>query len=219
MKNKDSEAKNTSTENQKTDIKKEVISWVKLLAFVLVFAWFITSFIIINARVPSGSMNETIHAGDRLFGSRLTYLMHDPERGDIVVFHYPVDDALGIKNNYVKRIIGLPGETVEIKQSQVYINGELLEEDYLKEPGAAWVNANDGLTFNVPEDCYFVMGDNRNNSLDGRYWQYEAMRRFKEAGKEISVQDAYKLSFVRKDQILGKVYLRYWPLTQISILH
>ena len=104
--------------------------------------------------------------GDRLLGLRLTYLFSDPQRGDIVVFKYPVDESV----NYIKRIIGLPGETVEIRDSKVYINGSEtpLEEDYLKEE---WVDVNDGFTFQVPEDCYLMMGDNRNDSSDARYWQ------------------------------------------------
>lgn len=198
---------------------KEIIEWAQVLVVAVILAWLINSFLIINATVPSGSMKDTIHEGNRLFGLRLTYMFHEPERGDIAVFHYPVDDALGKKKNYIKRIIGLPGETVEIKDSVVYIDGEVLDEPYLKDAGVDWVNANTGMKFEVPEDCYFMMGDNRNNSLDGRYWAAEAVRRFSEAGKSITKEEAIALSFVRKDQILGKAYVRYWPLNQISGLY
>ena len=122
--------------------------------------------------------------GDRLFGFRLSYLMEDPKRGDIVIFKYPDNESI----NYIKRIIGLPGETVTIKDSKVYINDSTtpLKEDYLKEE---WVIANDGMQFQVPEGCYFMMGDNRNNSKDSRYWNN---------------------TYVARDKILAKAIFRYW---------
>ena len=125
--------------------------------------------------VPTGSMENTIQPGDRLLGLRLTYLFSDPQRGDIAVFRYPVDEALGKKTNYIKRIIGLPGETVEIRQGKIYIDGSdtPLEEDYLKEE---WTVKNDGFTFEVPDDCYLMLGDNRNNSSDARYWAIKALQ-------------------------------------------
>ena len=121
---------------------------------------------------------------DRLFGFRLSYLMEDPKRGDIVIFKYPDNESI----NYIKRIIGLPGETVTIKDSKVYINNSAtpLKEDYLKEE---WVIANDGMQFQVPEGCYFMMGDNRNNSKDSRYWNN---------------------TYVARDKILAKAIFRYW---------
>ena len=113
-------------------------------------------------------------------------------------------------------MIGLPGETVEIKNASIYIDGQKLEEDYLKEE---WIVRNDGYTFEVPEGCYLMLGDNRNNSLDARYWAAEAVKDFSAAGKTISPEDAWSLSFVKKSQMLGKAYVRYWPITQISSLY
>ena len=202
---------------EKTDVRKEVFSWILVIAEALIIALLLNTFIIVNATVPSGSMENTIQPGDRLFGLRLTYLFKDPVRKDIVVFRYPVDASLGKKTNYIKRIIGLPGETVEIREGKIYINGsdEPLDEPYLKEE---WVVANDGLTFEVPEDCYLMLGDNRNNSSDSRYWAMVALRDYAEAGKEITAEEAWQLSFVKRKQILGKAYIRYWPLNKISLL-
>ncbi len=221
-------------EERKNTMLQEIISWVQVLVTAIVLAWLITSFIIVNATVPSGSMENTIQPGDRLFGLRLTYLFSKPERGDIIVFKYPVNEALikklssvdGGKEflkkndihhvNYIKRLIGLPGETVTIEDGCVYIDGELLDEPYLKE---TWVEKNDGFTFEVPEGCYLMMGDNRNNSSDARYWKNISLRYFEAAGVTLSDEEAESLQYVKKSQILGKAYLRYWPLTKISSLY
>ena len=206
-----------ASQEQKPTMQQEIISWIQVIVAAVVIALLINSFIIVNATVPSGSMENTIMPGDRLFGLRLTYLFSDPERGDIVVFRYPVDASLGKKTNYIKRIIGLPGETVEIRNAKVYINGseEPLDEPYLKEE---WHRMNDGLIFEVPDECYLMLGDNRNNSSDSRYWALCAVQDYHEAGKEITEEEAMALSFVKRKQILGKAYVRYWPLTSISLL-
>ena len=206
------------TSKEPIDMKKEIISWIEVIVAAVVIALALNTFIIVNATVPSGSMENTIHPGDRLFGLRLTYLFKEPQRGDIVVFRYPVDYSLGKKTNYIKRIIGLPGETVEIREGKIYINGsdEPLDEPYLKEE---WKVANDGFVFEIPEDSYLMLGDNRNNSSDARYWAAKAFYEdYPEAGKEITREEAWALSFVNKKLILGKAYVRYWPLTAISLL-
>ena len=220
----------------KSNLVKEILSWVVVIAAAVIIAFLLTQFIIVNATVPSGSMENTIHPGDRLFGLRLTYVFSEPRRGDIAVFKYPVYEALidevndtkegrqylksaGIKHtNYIKRVIGLPGETVEIRDAKIYINGsdEPLDEPYLKEE---WLVRNDGYTFEIPEGCYLMLGDNRNNSSDARYWAECAVKEFTLAGSEITAEAAWDLSFVRKKQLLGKAYVRYWPLNKISSLY
>ena len=199
---------------EEKDMMKEILSWVEVIVIAVVLAWLLTSFIIVNATVPSGSMQNTIQPGDRLFGLRLTYRFSDPKRGDIAVFRYPVDAAKGKKTNYIKRIIGLPGETVEIRDAKIYINGSdtPLDEPYLKEE---WVVRNDDYTFEVPEGCYLMLGDNRNNSSDARYWAEIAYKEI----EGISVEDALALTYVKRKQLLGKAYVRYWPLTKISSLY
>ncbi|MBE5921655.1 MAG: signal peptidase I [Lachnospiraceae bacterium] len=160
--------------------------------FVCAFAiaFIIDNFFIVNATVPTGSMQNTIMAGDRMIGWRLSYKMSEPERGDVIIFKYPDDPS----QKYVKRVIGLPGETVTITKGNIYINDdtEPLVEDYLPEN---WVWKNDGFTFIVPQDCYFVLGDNRNNSHDARSWTN---------------------TYVTKDAILGKALFCYWPLDSIK---
>ena len=149
----------------------------------------LNTFIIANSRVPSGSMENTIMTNDRVIGSRLSYKFSDPERGDIAIFRFPDDESLF----YVKRIIGLPGETVDIINGAVYINGSEtpLDEPYLKE---AMIPEED-MHFEVPEDSYFMMGDNRNYSYDARYWTN---------------------TYVARDKIIAKVLFRYWPLNKIG---
>ena len=192
----------------------ELEGWAEVLIVAAVLAWFLTQFIIINATVPSGSMQDTIQPGDRLFGLRLSYLFSEPKRGDIVVFHYPVDEALGKKTNFIKRIIGLPGETVDIKDAKIYIDGSEtpLEEDYIMDE--PWTVAADGFHFEIPDGCYLMLGDHRNNSKDSRYWPSEIVR----AGLASSIEEAQSFAFVKRKQILGKAYLRYWPLTEITLL-
>ena len=151
---------------QEKSAVREVLSWLITILLAVLAALVIKNFIIINANIPSGSMENTIMEGDRIFGFRLAYHDKAPKRGDIVIFKYPDDE----EENYIKRVIGLPGETVLIRDAKVYINGSPvpLEEDYLKEE---WTVATGPYTFQVPENSYLVLGDNRNNSQDARYWE------------------------------------------------
>ncbi len=172
---------------------KELISWVITIALAVVAALFIKNYVIINANIPSGSMENTIMTGDRLFGYRLAYRKNLPERGDIIIFRFPDDET----ENYVKRVIGLPGEKVEIHDAKIYIDGSQipLEEQYLKEE---WTVATGDYMFEVPEDSYLVLGDNRNNSFDARYWDH---------------------TYVTKDKILGKAVFRYYPFKEAGSLY
>mgnify|MGYP003195850042 CR=1 FL=1 len=113
---------------EKTSPVKEILSWVLTIAFAIVAAILIKNYVIINANIPSGSMENTIQIGDDIFGFRLAYTFSDPKRGDIVIFNAPDSPS----EKYIKRVIGLPGETVTIEDGKVYIDGEALEEDYLK---------------------------------------------------------------------------------------
>ena len=107
----------------------EFLSWVITIVAAVLIAMFLNRFVLINAEIPSGSMENTIMTGDKLIGFRWSYLFSGPERGDIIIFKFPDDES----QNYVKRVIGCPGDTVKIEDGKVYVNGELLEEDYLKE--------------------------------------------------------------------------------------
>lgn len=182
-------------------VGREIFGWIKTVIIVVVITMLLTRFVIISAKVPSGSMENTIMTGDRLIGARFLYWFDDPERGDIVLFQYPVDpDTL-----YIKRCIGLPGETVELRNGKIYINGSEtpLEEDYLKEE---WTVKNDGLVFHVPDDCYLMLGDNRNNSSDSRYWAYEALME----GVASTDEEAEKYAYVKRSQIRAKAVFKYF---------
>jgi signal peptidase I len=169
-----------SDSSMSAKVKSEIIAWF----------WVILAFMLINgtlgqARViPSGSMENTLLIGDHLIMSRVGYdagipftnihipLWREPKRLQIVIFKPPFDPA---QPDYVKRVIGLPGETVDVRDGAVWINGKKLAENYTigrsEPPGRSQLIAPfTGLPFTVPKDCYFVMGDNRENSLDSRYW-------------------------------------------------
>lgn len=198
---KEQETENNKTEEKKGDMRKEVVSWVRMFVIVIAVVFVLTQFVIINVRVPSGSMENTIMTKDRLIGFRFSYWFDEPQRGDIILFSYPVDE----KQTYIKRVIGVPGETVEIRDGKIYIDGssEPLEEDYLKE---TWTWENDGYTFKVPEGCYFVLGDNRNDSEDGRFWAQIALNE----GKASTPEEAEPYSYVKKDEIKGKAIFKYY---------
>lgn len=175
----------------KASLKSEIFSWVKLTAFALGIAFFINTVIIVNASVPTGSMRPTIESQSRLFAFRLSYLFSDPERLDVIVFNSPD----GTRTRYVKRIIGMPGETVDIISGQVFIDGsaEPLDEWYLLEPPAG--PSFTPQSFVVPEGSFFVMGDNRNDSQDSR-----GLGRY-----------PWNNLFVPQDNIMGRALFMYFP--------
>ena len=168
---------------QKRRFSREVFEWVRALVIALLVAVFITQVIIVNARVPTGSMIPTIQEGDRVIGFRLAYVFDPPMRSDIIIFRYPDDES----QYYVKRVIGLPGETVNIINGQVFIDDRdaPLEESYLNEPMMGSFGP-----YEVPEGHYFVMGDNRNHSWDSRSWQN---------------------TYVSEDQLVGEAVFRLFP--------
>ena len=171
-------------------VLKEVLLTLRSLLIVALAVLFVNRFILINARIPSSSMQNTIMVNDQIFGFRLAYLRSEPERFDIIIFRYPDDET----ELFIKRVIGLPGDTVEIIGGKVYINGasEPLDDSFIAEEAVG-----DFGPYLVPEDQYFVMGDNRNNSNDSRMWDH---------------------TYVPRDNILGKAILRYWPVTKIGVV-
>lgn len=129
-------------------------------------------------RVDGASMEPTLVSGEYVIVSRLSYRLGSPQRGDIIVFHFPRDP----KEEYIKRIIGLPGDEVEVRNGSVYVNGQPLTENYLN------VKMNYMGTWRVPEDQLFVLGDNRNNSSDSHDW-----------------------GMVPMNYVVGKALVVYWP--------
>lgn len=158
-------------------IIKEFISWVIIFGIALILALIINRLVIFKVEVPTGSMERAIMTGDKVFTFRLSYLFNEPKRGDIVVFPFPDNE----EDDYIKRIIGVGGDKIEIKDGELYINDDMVEEDYILEPmrkedfGPIW----------VPDGTYFMMGDNRNISLDSRAWDNKFVEKAKIKGKAI----------------------------------
>ncbi len=189
-------------EKKKRSLLRELFSLVEIFVVAFLLAQLMTRFVLINAEVPSESMENMIEPGDRLFGFRLAYTFGEPDRFDVVIFRYPVDES----QNYIKRVIGLPGETVEIQNGKIYIDHASvpLREPYLPEQ---WTDDNDGYVFHVPKDCYLMLGDNRNISSDARFWANNALQE----GIARNEEDAQQYTYVKADQILGRAILKYYP--------
>lgn len=170
---------------KKRKILSEILDWTKTLSIGLVLGLLVSKVLVTSAQVPTGSMENTVMPGSRLIINRVAYVMSKPQRGDIIAFYYPDDE----ETVYLKRIIGLPGETVEGTGGKVCVNGAPLEEDYVRE----MIDSDFG-PFYVPEDMYFVMGDNRNNSWDSRFWEQK---------------------YVAEDKIIGKAEIEYFPKIKV----
>lgn len=164
-------------------ILNEIYEYSKIILFALVLTYITSHKLIVNAQVPTGSMETTIMTDSRIIANRLAYISDAPKRGDIVTFQCP--DEPPDSDLFLKRIIALPNETIEGKNGMVYIDGIPLEEPYLKETAT-----DDFGPYTIPDNCYFVMGDNRTNSWDSRYWNNK---------------------FVERGDITGKVILEYYP--------
>lgn len=161
--------------------KQIFLEYVRVVVIAVAVSLFLLLVVFFNATVPSGSMISTINQGDRLIGFRLAYLFSEPKRGDIAIFKCP-EQGEDYDKYFVKRVIGLPNETVSVQAGKVVItkaNGEtlFLEEDYLNEPMN--ISAFNGQSWKLGEDEYFMMGDNRNNSHDSRYFGAVEKKRIK----------------------------------------
>ena len=170
---------------------KELLSMLIYIGIVLGVTFLIITFVGQRTHVSGESMENTLDNGDQLIVDKITYRFQDPERFDIIVFPFHYKE----NTYYIKRIIGLPGETVQIADGTIYINGEVLEESYgrevMQDPGIA------AEPITLGEDEYFVLGDNRNQSSDSR---------------DPSV------GLIHRDEIIGRAWLRIWPLDSFGIL-
>lgn len=164
---------------------KEVLEWVKSLAIAGVLAIIIHTFLFAVVVVSGPSMEATLHNNERLIMNKLVYNFNDAEHGDIIVFHATEQD------DYIKRVIGLPGDKVEYRNNQLYINDEAVEEPYL----ADTTYTVDFGPVVVTEDTVFVLGDNRLNSTDSRI-----------------------IGAISEDKIVGRVNLLIWPLNRIGFV-
>ena len=172
----------------------QATNWAKEIMSTLVFL--VAVFTLLQLAMPrsivhGSSMEPSFEEGERLVISRLSYLFGDPQRGDIVVFNSPSP----LQDNeppLIKRIIGMPGDTVELRSQQLYINNELVEEPYVNDPECRPTKCRDNV-WELGEEEYFVMGDNRNVSRDSRSF-----------GK------------IARDNIIGEALIRFWPLQSIG---
>ncbi len=175
-------------------VMKEMISTLVYLLGVLCLTWLVITFVGQRTEVDGSSMEPMLSNGDNLIVDKISYRFRDPQRYDIIVFPFQYQE----NTYYIKRIIGLPGETVQIdQQGNIYINGELLQENYGREVIRADTVGIAANPIVLGEDGYFVMGDNRNNSTDSR--------------TEI-------VGNIRRGDIIGRAWVRIWPLDKIGVL-
>lgn len=170
------------------NMKKEVISWIKLILSAFVIAFILRTYVFQIALVNQISMEPTLHEGQILLIAKVNYLFNDPERGDIVVLKDELEDKY-----LIKRVIGLPDEVVDIKNDRVYIDEKELNPDYTE----ALTQDNGFMKSKVPEKKYFVMGDNRPHSRDSR---------------------SDTVGFVNRTNIVGKAVFRIWPISKFGTL-
>jgi signal peptidase I len=164
----------------------ELKSWFRDIAFALATAFFIVIFVIQPVKVEGTSMLPRLVDQERIFVNRFLYRFTDIQRGDIVVFWYPRDRS----KSFIKRVLAVPGDEVEIRYGSVYVNGTKVDEPYLP----AEFRDHDSLnSLRVPENQFFVLGDHRNSSNDSRNW-----------------------GFVPRDLIYGKAVFRYWPVSRVG---
>lgn len=171
-------------------------NWVKPLIIAAVLAFGIRSFLLGPYKIPTGSMRPTLMEGDRIFVDKITYRFRKPERGEIIVFRYPLDR----KKDFVKRLAGLGGETLEIQDGSLYVNGQKVEH-----PSAIaerfyynrddWDYGKRGQKILVPADHYFALGDNSAQSSDSRNW-----------------------GFVSKKDLVGRAVLIWWPPRRFRLI-
>jgi signal peptidase I len=184
---------------------EQIREWGESILIAVILALLIRAFIIQAFKIPSGSMIPTFEIGDRIFVSKFIYgaripftdirlpAVRQPARGDIVVFKSTETP----KKDFVKRLIAIDGETIEIKDGNIYINGEITDEPKVR--SISYYNAGaygkEGVPITIPKDSYYVLGDNSANSRDSRYW-----------------------GFVPKRNLIGKAILIYWPIHRMRII-
>ena len=165
----------------KRELIDDALNWVRIVFSMLLFTLILLNFVIVNASVHHFSMEYTLTDRDRIIAFRLAYLINQPERYDVIVFNRSPDDVM----LYIKRVLGTPGDTVYILNGFVYVNGDPARADFVR--GVPSENFGPVV---VPDGHVFVLGDNRNNSIDSRHWP------------EI---------FIPKEKIAGKAILKYFP--------
>lgn len=172
------------------DPRRSALEWVVLVVVAVVIAVVVRAFVFQAFYIPSESMVPTLQVGDRVLVNKLSYRLHDPRRGDVVVFRAPPAAAAGDVKDLVKRVVGLPGDRIEGRDGRVYVNGRRIREPYLPSE----VRSRDFGPVAVPPDTYYVLGDNRPFSKDSTFF-----------------------GPVRRSDIVGRVFVRIWPLTRFRL--
>lgn len=175
-------------------IIQEAKEWASSILVAVILTLIIRTYIFQAFKIPSGSMRPTLMEGDKLFVNKYIYRFQKPERGEIIVFKYPEDP----KKDFIKRLVAIEGETVEIRDGKIYVNDRILDDSgtfgkfyyYNHDPYGG-----PDEKVKVPKDCYYVLGDNSGNSTDSRFW-----------------------GFVPKKNLVGKAVFRWWPLNKIGPL-
>ncbi len=175
-------------------LKQIIREYAEAIIIAFILAMIIRTFVVQAFKIPTGSMKPTLIEGDRILVNKFIYRFKDPERGSVIVFRYPENP----KKDFIKRLIAKSDETIQIIKGNIWIDGELIEEPqqirkiYYYNEGSY---GREGERVMVPQDCYYVLGDNSASSRDSRYW-----------------------GFVERKDILGKAMVIYWPLTRIRKL-
>jgi signal peptidase I len=183
------------TKRQPRTLRQRLLEWGVIVAVAVVAAIVLRLFVVQTFYIPSASMTPTLQVGDRIVVDKLAYHLHGVGRGDIIVFNAPAGVATDCSTNdkvLVKRVIGLPGETISDRADQVYIDGKVLNETYLPKHDPD-TKTTPFAPVHIPKNNYFVMGDNRMGSCDSRYW-----------------------GTVSRSEIIGKVDMRIWPVSRIG---
>lgn len=178
-------------EEKKPGIFREILGFLVYVAAVVGITFLIITFVGQRTYVSGSSMENTLHHGDNLIVDKITYRFKDPSRYDIIVFPFRYEENV----YYIKRIIGLPGETIRIEDGTIYVDGEVLYESYGREVMKSAGLAADPVV--LGEDEYFVLGDNRNDSTDSR---------------------DPNVGVIHRDEIIGRAWMRIWPLDGIGVL-
>lgn len=196
-------SKSRASKKQAQQKKSQIRDWSEALIVAAVLALIIRTFVVQAFKIPSGSMEDTLLIGDHLLVSKFIYglqvpfsdepvlSMRDPERGDIIVFEFPEDKDKSYfqRRDFIKRVVGLPGDKIEIRSKNVYVNGDrYMTPEAVYKDGTMTVGPRDNMALiTVPQNKYFVMGDNRDRSYDSRFW-----------------------GFVDRSVIKGRAFIKYW---------
>jgi signal peptidase I len=185
-------------DDKRSSRTRSIIEWVVVIAGALVVALLIKAFLIQAFYIPSESMVPTLEVGDRVLVNKLSYKLHDVNRGDLVVFERPEGETNQDVKDLIKRVVGLPGEEIVIEDNVVFVDGEELPEDYLPvgtvtEQGSRTCERASPCV--VPDDSVWVMGDNRQHSFDSRYF-----------------------GPIKENTIVGRAFLRIWPLSSFGFM-